>query len=75
MTKRSFSELSRRTQTIIVSTGVLELALLIAAQADLTRRPAHQVRGSKLGWRLLTFINVVGPIAYFRWGRRPAGSE
>jgi hypothetical protein len=29
------------------------------------------VRGSKIGWRLISLINVFGPLAYFRWGRVP----
>jgi hypothetical protein len=28
------------------------------------------VNGGKLRWALLIAINFVGPVAYFRWGRR-----
>jgi hypothetical protein len=47
--------------------------LKIVALIDLWRRPAAQVRGSKLGWALaITLLNSVGavPIAYLTRGRR-----
>lgn len=50
--------------------GVLQVGLLLAAEVDLARRPADQVRGSKMAWRAVCLVNFVGPIAYFVWGRR-----
>ena len=57
------------TRRFIVLTGAIQVALNIAAQVDITRRPASQVRGPKAGWRLASLINFFGPVAYFRWGR------
>ncbi|HET9557428.1 MAG TPA: PLD nuclease N-terminal domain-containing protein, partial [Actinomycetota bacterium] len=34
------------------------------------RRPSTQVRGSKTLWVAAAFVNFVGPIAYFTFGRR-----
>ena len=49
------------------------LGLLAAALADIKRRPATQIRGSKRMWIALSFINwVLGPLAYFIFGRRRA---
>jgi hypothetical protein len=45
------------------------LGLVAAAERDIQRRPADQVRGSKLLWRLVC-LNAVGSAGYFRWGRR-----
>jgi hypothetical protein len=48
----------------------LEATLLVAAQVDLTRRPAARVSGSKAKWRILAFVNLIGPLAYFLYGRK-----
>lgn len=45
------------------------LALVAAAELDLQRRPADQVRGPKALWRVAC-LNALGGAAYFRWGRR-----
>jgi len=69
-TKRKWSELSSRNRRLITVTGVVEVVLLAATLFDLKRRPADQIRGSKRMWTALAFINVIGPIAYFTFGRR-----
>lgn len=51
---------------------VLELVLIAAAERDIQRRPAENIRGPKLLWRLVATQNVVGPAAYFGLGRRDA---
>jgi hypothetical protein len=45
------------------------LAIVATAERDLQRRPASEVRGSKLLWRVVC-LNALGAAAYFRWGRR-----
>lgn len=70
MAKQSWAELSPRTRRLILVLGGVELALLVAAQVDLARRPADQVSGSKSKWRLLTLVNFFGPLAYFLRGRK-----
>lgn len=72
MAKRRFRDFSPRAQAALVALGILEVALFAGVQIDVSRRPADQVRGPKLRWRLLAFINVFGPLAYFRWGRMSA---
>jgi hypothetical protein len=47
------------------------LGLVAASERDIQHRPADQVRGSKLLWRLVC-LNALGAASYFRWGRRPA---
>jgi hypothetical protein len=59
----------QRAGTIVMS--VVQLALLAAAQIDISRRPEDQIRGTKSMWRLISFINYFGPIAYFLFGRIP----
>lgn len=73
MAKKSWADLPPRVRTLIVAAGAVEIALLAAAQIDITLRPAERIRGSKLRWRLLSFVNIVGPVLYFWRGRIPAG--
>jgi len=49
------------------------LWLSVVAEWDIQRRPAAEVRGRKAFWRLACLTNTVGPLSYFRWGRRTDG--
>ena len=69
MAKRRFRDLSPRTRKLLVALGAVQVSLNIAAQLDISRHSTAEVRGSKVGWRLVSLINVFGPLAYFRWGR------
>ncbi len=70
MTNKKWSELSKSSRGLIVAAGAAELVLLAAALIDIKRRPADQIRGPKRLWTALAFIDVIGPIAYFSFGRR-----
>ena len=70
--KVRWSELSPRQQTAIVLGGIAELVMTTIALADLARRPARQLRGSKLMWLVTFVVQPVGPILYLLVGRRPA---
>ena len=69
---RTFRDLPVSRRVAVVTLGVLQFALLIAAEADIQRRQASEINGPKGRWRLLCLINFVGPLSYFRWGRRTA---
>ena len=50
--------------------ATIQLVLLASALLDLIRRPAAQVRGGrKWAWLPVLFVNFLGPIAYFAFGR------
>jgi hypothetical protein len=68
--RTTFSELSTPRRIGIVLLGAIQVSLLVAAQVDIQRRPAAQINGSKTVWRLICLLNTVGPLSYFRWGRR-----
>ncbi len=68
--RRRWSELGTGQQVAIVVASVAELALTATALRDLSRRPAAQVRGSKVAWALGCFVQPVGPLAYLKFGRR-----
>jgi Phospholipase_D-nuclease N-terminal len=70
MRRKRWNELSRRQQTIILAVGVVQELLSVATLLDLRRRPSAQIRGSKKLWVAAAFVNFVGPIAYFTFGRR-----
>ncbi|WP_320673043.1 hypothetical protein [Patulibacter defluvii] len=54
----------------LAALAALQITLFVLARRDLRRRPDDQIRGSRRWWRLATFVNTLGPLAYFRWGRR-----
>ena len=68
--KKSWKELPPVARIGTIGIGAAQLAFLAAAQRDLSRRPAEQIRGSKMFWRLATLINFIGPGCYFAFGRR-----
>jgi hypothetical protein len=68
--KKRWGDLSPRQRSAVVGAGVVQVSLLLAALTDLWRRPAEQIRGHRLTWTALCFVNFVGPLAYFRFGRR-----
>lgn len=69
MSKR-WADASSGQRAAIVTAGVVQLALLGAALADIRRRTPVEVKGPRWAWTLASFINFVGPIAYFAVGRR-----
>jgi hypothetical protein len=75
MSRRRWSDLTPRQQTAVLVLGSVQMSLAATAWTDLARRPAAAVNGSKLGWALVIAINFIGPLAYFRWGRRPPPSS
>jgi hypothetical protein len=70
--KKRWSEMSRQQQVSTVAASIVELSLLAATLWDIWRRPAAQIKGSKAMWTGLAFINFVGPLAYFLFGRKRA---
>jgi hypothetical protein len=69
MANTKWAQLPALARAGIVAAGVLEVGLLAAAQIDITRRSADRIRGGKMRWRLLSLVNVIGPLLYFYKGR------
>jgi hypothetical protein len=59
---------ARRVGAILVT--LLQISLLVVALRDLRQRPPEQIRGGKRLWSFLVFINWIGPISYFLFGRQ-----
>lgn len=70
MAKKEWKDLSAGQKRGILLSGTVQVVLLVAALADIYRRPEAEVRGNKLLWTLASFVNFVGPISYFLFGRR-----
>lgn len=66
--KKAWKDLSPTAKFGTIAAAVVQLSLLVAAQTDITRRPAAEIRGSKAMWRVATLVNFVGPGSYFTFG-------
>ena len=71
MAGRRWADLTPAQRAALLAAASVQVGLAVAAWTDLARRPASQVRGAKRWWAAAIAVNFVGPLAYFRWGRRP----
>lgn len=62
--------LDPRLRVPVAIAAVIQLALTAATLRDLRHRDAEQLRGPKKLWAAAAFVNYIGPIAYFTYGRR-----
>ena len=71
---KKWSELTAREKAPFVVRGIVQVVLLVAALADIYRRPAEEIKGSKWLWGAVALVNFmgIGPIAYFIFGRKRA---
>lgn len=54
---------------LLIPILLIELGLLVAAMIDLIKRP--RTTGPKWLWAvLILFVQIIGPIAYFIFGRK-----
>lgn len=70
ITQKSWRDLTTPQKSAVSMAGLLQVGLLVAALVDLRRRPAEQINGSKRLWTAVAFINFLGPISYFLFGRK-----
>jgi hypothetical protein len=75
MQRRRWSDLSPAQRRVILALISLQLSLLATALADLLRRPAEQINGPRWAWALASLVSFVGPLAYFRFGRKATSQE
>jgi hypothetical protein len=68
--KQRWSDLSSGQQRAIVGAGIVQVGLMLAALLDIRRRPAGQIRGPMGAWVAASFVNTIGPLAYFVFGRK-----
>jgi hypothetical protein len=68
--QKRWHELSEAQQVAIIVLSVVQVTLLLGALWDISRRPLEKINGAKGWWSLASFINYLGPIAYFSFGRK-----
>lgn len=69
MAHQSWSDLTDQQRRGITVAGIAQVALFFAAVLSIRRTPEERVRGRKGAWYALSFLNWVGPIAWFAVGR------
>lgn len=72
-TKKTWKEMSPAARAGFVAIGVAQVSLMLAAQRDISKRPAAQINGPKAAWRMAALINFIGPMGYFVLGRKRPG--
>lgn len=70
MHRKSWKQLNPTQRRLVVLGGALQLTMQGAALRDLRRRAPDEVNGPRWAWACATFVNTVGPCAYFLFGRR-----
>ena len=73
-TKKTWKEMSPAARASFVAIGIAQVSLMLAAQRDISKRPAEQINGPKAAWRLAAMINFIGPMGYFVLGRKRPGA-
>ncbi|MCW2579521.1 MAG: hypothetical protein JWR82_1122 [Blastococcus sp.] len=73
--RRRWADLSPRRQTATLLAAAVQLTLAAVAWADLAKRTPAEVNGSRTTWAAVIAVTVVGPPAWFRWGRRARGAS
>ena len=68
--KISWRELNPVQRAATVILAAVQLALSAAAWRDLAQRSDAEVNGDKRVWAFIIAINWIGPVLYFRRGRR-----
>ena len=68
--KKTWSELTPRQRRLVVAGAALQLTLQGAALRDLRHRAPEEIKGPKWAWVGASFVNTIGPCAYFLFGRR-----
>ncbi|MCU1436229.1 MAG: hypothetical protein JWR71_2954 [Pseudarthrobacter sp.] len=74
-TKKTWKEMSPAARASFVAIGIAQVSLMIAAQRDISKRPAELINGPKAAWRMASMINFIGPMGYFVLGRKRPGAS
>ena len=68
---KKWSDLTLFQKILTLAAIKIQIGLLTLALWDIQRRPKDEIRGYKWVWRAVVFINFIGPISYFLFGRKP----
>jgi len=70
MQKKRWDDLSICQQIGVIVGATMQVGLLVLGLWDVAHRTADEVRGDRRMWAGLMFINWIGPIVYFTYGRK-----
>jgi hypothetical protein len=70
MANKKWQDMSTAQKTRIVLQPMVHLGLLAAVLIDIRRRAPDRLRGSRRLWTVAAFVQPVGPISYFLFGRK-----
>lgn len=69
--QKKWGDLSPAQKSSVVLLGIVQFTLLVAALIDIRKRSAEEITGGdKRIWIIAAFVNYVGPIVYFLFGRK-----
>lgn len=68
--KKRWNDLTAAQKVGIIILTIVQLGLLAGAIWDIRKRPAEEINGNKWVWAGISLINYVGPLAYFKFGRK-----
>jgi hypothetical protein len=68
--KKRWEDLTGPQKVGIIVMTTVQLGLLAGALWDIRKRPADEINGNKWVWAGVSLINYVGPLAYFKYGRK-----
>lgn len=70
MYRQDWPGLNPTSQRLVALAGVFDIMLLVAALSDLSRRSPEEINGNKTIWKLVVWVDFIGPGAYFLFGRK-----
>jgi hypothetical protein len=70
MHRKRWSDLTTEQQTALQIVAAVQISLLLAALWDMWHRPVEEINGDRRLWTLVSFVNFVGPLTYFVFGRK-----
>jgi hypothetical protein len=70
MQRKRWADLSAMQRTGVIIGALIQFGLLAGGLWDLAHRSPDEVRGDRRFWAGFMFVNWIGPIAYFAYGRK-----
>ncbi len=70
MQKKRWADLSAPQRIGVIIAATIQFCLLVGGLWDLWHQKPEDVRGDRRFWTGFMFVNWIGPIAYFAYGRR-----
>lgn len=67
---KKITDLTAQQKKMVGVSAAVQFALAGLALADIWRRPASKIRGSRALWSAACAVNFIGPLSYFLFGRR-----